>query len=103
MTSSIHPVATKPRSSVGAINPWFIAGTVMLATFMEGLHTSVANVALPNIAGSLSAGGSESTWVLTAYLVATATVLPMSGWFSSLFGRKRFYMACVAVFTVSSM
>src|SRR6187399_1155722 len=75
----------------------------MLATFMEVLDTSVANVALPNIAGSLSAGVDESTWVLTAYLVANAIVLPLSGWFSTLFGRKRFYMACVAVFTVSSL
>src|SRR5438046_4158070 len=84
-------------------NPWFIAGTVMLATFMEVLDTSVANVALPHIAGNLSASVDESTWVLTAYLVANAIVLPLSGWFSSLFGRTRFYMACVAVFTVSSL
>src|SRR5215510_5797423 len=75
----------------------------MLATFMEVLDTSVANVALPNIAGSLSAGVDESTWVLTAYLVANAVVLPLSGWFSTLFGRKRFYMACVAIFTASSL
>ncbi len=86
-----------------AINPWFIAGTVMLATFMEVLDTSVANVALPHIAGNLSASVDESTWVLTAYLVANAIVLPLSGWFSTLFGRKRFYMACVAVFTISSL
>src|SRR5215468_9813569 len=86
-----------------AINPWLIATTVMLATFMEVLDTSVANVALPNIAGSLSAGVTESTWVLTAYLVANAIVLPLSGWFSTLFGRKQFYMACVAIFTVSSL
>ncbi len=85
-----------------AINPWVIAGTVMLATFMEVLDTSVANVALPNIAGNLSASIDEATWVLTAYLVANAIVLPLSGWFSTLFGRKRFYLACVAIFTVSS-
>ena len=85
-----------------AINPWIIAGTVMLATFMEVLDTSVANVALPHIAGSLSSSVDEATWVLTAYLVANAIVLPLSGWFSSLFGRKRFYMTCVALFTVSS-
>ena len=84
-----------------AINPWFIAGTVMLATFMEVLDTSVANVALPHIAGNLSASVNEATWVLTAYLVANAIVLPLSGWFSSLFGRKQFYMACVVIFTVS--
>ncbi len=85
-----------------AINPWVIAGTVMLATFMEVLDTSVANVALPHIAGSLSSSVDEATWVLTAYLVANAVVLPLSGWFSTLFGRKRFYMACVLLFTASS-
>jgi len=84
------------------VNPWIVACTVMLATFMEVLDTSVANVALPHIAGSLSATNEEATWVLTAYLVANAIVLPMSGWFSSLFGRKRFYMTCVFLFTVSS-
>jgi DHA2 family multidrug resistance protein len=90
------------RTATGEINPWLIAFTVMLATFMEVLDTSVANVALPHIAGSLSATPEEATWVLTAYLVANAIVLPMSGWFSSLFGRKRFYMTCVFLFTVSS-
>jgi len=74
----------------------------MLATFMEVLDTSVANVALPHIAGSLSASVDESTWVLTSYLVANAIILPMGGWFSMLLGRKRFYMICVALFTVSS-
>jgi DHA2 family multidrug resistance protein len=86
-----------------AVNPWLIAGIVLLATFMEVLDTSVANVALPHIAGNLSASVDESTWVLTAYLVANAIVLPLSGWFSTLFGRKRFYMACVAIFTISSL
>jgi MFS transporter, DHA2 family, multidrug resistance protein len=85
------------------INPWIIALTVMLATFMEVLDTSVANVALPHIAGSLSSTVDEATWVLTSYLVSNAIVLPLSGWFSSLIGRKRFYMTCVALFTVSSM
>ena len=84
------------------VNPWVIALTVTLATFMEVLDTSVANVSLPHIAGSLSAGQDESTWILTSYLVSNAIVLPMSGWFSSLIGRKRFYMSCVALFTVSS-
>jgi DHA2 family multidrug resistance protein len=84
------------------INPWVIAGTVMLATFMEVLDTSVANVALPHIAGSLSSSVDEATWVLTAYLVANAIVLPLSGWFSTLFGRKRFYIGCVLLFTASS-
>jgi DHA2 family multidrug resistance protein len=86
-----------------AINPWIIAMTVMLATFMEVLDTSVANVALPHIAGNLSAGIDESTWVLTSYLVSNAIILPMGGWFSMLFGRKRFYMLCVAIFTVASL
>ena len=86
----------------GVTNPWVIALTVMLATFMEVLDTSVANVALPHIAGNLSAGVDESTWVLTSYLVSNAIVLPLTGWLSSLFGRKRFYMTCVALFTISS-
>ncbi len=83
-------------------NPWLIAVTVTLATFMEVLDTSIANVALPHMAGSLSAGQDEATWVLTSYLVANAIILPMSGWFSALLGRKRFYMTCVALFTLSS-
>src|ERR1700720_2167212 len=85
-----------------AVNPWIIALTVTLATFMEVLDTSIANVALPHIAGSLSAGQDESTWVLTSYLVSNAIVLPLSGWLSSIVGRKNFYMGCVALFTVSS-
>ena len=87
----------------GGTHPWIIAFTVMLAIFMEVLDTSVANVALPHIAGNLSAGVDESTWVLTSYLVSNAIVLPLTGWFSSLFGRKRFYMTCVAIFTLSSL
>ncbi|HLB88954.1 MAG TPA: DHA2 family efflux MFS transporter permease subunit [Terriglobales bacterium] len=86
-----------------AVNPWIIALAVTLATFMEVLDTSIANVALPHIAGSLSAGTDESTWVLTSYLVSNAIVLPLSGWVSSIIGRKRFYMTCVAIFTVSSL
>jgi len=73
-----------------------------MATFMEVLDVSIANVALPHIAGSLSIGEDESTWILTSYLVANAIVLPLSGWISQRFGRKRFYMTCVALFTVSS-
>jgi DHA2 family multidrug resistance protein len=83
-------------------NPWAVALTVTMATFMEVLDTSIANVSLPHIAGSLSAGQDESTWVLTSYLVANAVVLPISAWLSDRFGRKRFYMTCVALFTVSS-
>jgi DHA2 family multidrug resistance protein len=85
-----------------AVNPWIIALAVTLATFMEVLDTSIANVALPHIAGSLSAGQDESTWILTSYLVSNAIVLPLSGWLSSIIGRKNFYMGCVALFTVSS-
>jgi DHA2 family multidrug resistance protein len=85
------------------VNPWVIALAVTLATFMEVLDTSIANVSLPHIAGSLSAGTDESTWVLTSYLVSNAIVLPLSGWISSIVGRKRFYMSCVAIFTVSSL
>ena len=85
-----------------SVNPWIIALAVTLATFMEVLDTSIANVALPHIAGSLSAGQDESTWVLTSYLVSNAIVLPLSGWLSSIIGRKNFYMGCVALFTVSS-
>jgi len=84
------------------INPWIIALTVMIATFMEVLDTSVANVALPHIAGNLSATVEETTWVLTSYLVANAVVLPLGGYFSSLIGRKRFYLTCVTIFTVAS-
>jgi DHA2 family multidrug resistance protein len=85
-----------------ARTPWIVALTVTLATFMEVLDTSIANVALPHIAGNLSASITESTWVLTSYLVANAVILPLSGWFSSLLGRKNFYMLCVAAFTASS-
>src|SRR5207237_9502683 len=93
----------KLRMPDGSINPWVIAVTVTLATFMEVLDTSIANVALPHISGNLSAGADESTWVLTSYLVSNAIVLPFSGWISWIIGRKRFYMSCVALFTVSSL
>src|SRR5262249_15987728 len=84
-------------------NPWAIALTVTIATFMEVLDTSIANVALPHIAGGLSASVNESTWVLTGYLVGNAIVLPLSAWMASIVGRKRFYMSCVALFTTSSL
>src|SRR5215813_9122222 len=86
-----------------AVNPWIIALAVTLATFMEVLDTSIANVSLTHIAGSLSAGTDESTWILTSYLVSNAIVLPLSGWISSIVGRKRFYMGCVMLFTISSL
>src|ERR1700730_6633776 len=91
-------VAARP-----AINPWIIAVTVTLATFMELLDTAIANVALPHIAGGLAVSYDESTWVLTSYLVSNAVVLPLSAWLSRVFGRKRYYMACVLLFTVSSL
>src|SRR5271156_6778320 len=83
-------------------NPWIVALTVTLATFMEVLDTSIANVALPHIAGGLSSSQDEATWVLTSYLVSNAVILPISAWLSVLVGRRRFYMSCVAIFTVSS-
>jgi DHA2 family multidrug resistance protein len=83
-------------------NPWLIAISVMLATFMEVLDTSIAAVALPYIAGSLSASNDEATWVLTSYLVANAIILPASSWFSLKFGRKRFLIICIVIFTISS-
>ena len=98
----LEKITSKLRMPDGSINPWVIAITVTLATFMEVLDTSIANVALPHIRGSLSASADEATWVLTSYLVSNAIVLPLSGWMSSLIGRKRFYMSCVIVFTVSS-
>ncbi len=84
-------------------NPWLIALTVTLATFMEVLDTSIANVSLPHIAGNLSAGVDESTWVLTSYLVANAIILPLSAYFASLLGRKNYYMLSVLLFTISSL
>lgn len=84
------------------VNPWLITLSVMLPTFMEVLDTAIASVALPYIAGSLSASNSEATWVLTSYLVANAVILPASNWFARRFGRKRFLLTCVILFTVAS-
>src|SRR4029077_10023697 len=84
-------------------NPWVIAVVVSLAAFMEVLDTSIASMSLPHIAGDLGASNSESTWVLTTYLVANAIVLPISGWLVELLGRKRFFMVCIAFFTLSSV
>ena len=86
-----------------AHNPWAIALTVTLATFMEVLDTSIANVALPHIAGTLGAGQSEASWIISSYLVSNAVVLPISGYLATLFGRKRFYMSCVGIFGISSL
>jgi MFS transporter, DHA2 family, multidrug resistance protein len=96
-TLSFHDT-WRPRA-----NPWVIAVTVTLATFMEALDTSIANVAMPHIGGSLSASREEATWVLNSYLVANAVVLPISGWIANRIGRKRFYMSCVFLFTVASL
>ena len=85
-----------------AVNPWWIGVTLTLATFMELLDTSIANVALPHIAGGLGTSLDEATWVLTSYLVANAVVLPLSAWLSRVFGRKNYYMTCIALFTASS-
>jgi len=91
------PEQYKPKS-----NPWLIAISVMIATFMEVIDTSIASVALPYIAGSLSASTDEATWVLTFYLLSNAVILPASAWFSLRFGRKRFLITCIIIFTVSS-
>src|SRR3954447_2311727 len=93
---------TAAPAAARVFNPWVVAMTVTLATFMEVLDTSIANVALPHIAGSVGVSQDESTWVLTSYLIANAVVLPLAGWFSGIVGRKRFYMTCVLLFTVSS-
>ena len=95
-------MAADQQQTLPASNPWLIAVSVMLATFMEVLDTSIAAVALPYIAGSLSATNDEATWVLTSYLVANAVVLPASSWFSLRFGRKRFLITCIIIFTISS-
>src|SRR6266478_5934129 len=84
-------------------NPWLIAVVVALAAFMEILDTSIANVALPYMAGNLGVSSDESTWVLTSYLVSNAIVLPISGWFASVLGRKRFFITCLVIFTISSL
>jgi len=91
------------RSAAGGANPWIVALIVSMATFMEVLDTSIANVSLQHIAGSLAAGQDEATWVLTSYLVSNAIILPISGWLSLVIGRKRFYMGCVTLFGISSL
>src|SRR5258706_4588242 len=84
------------------INPWIIAIAVMLSTFMEVLDTTVVNVSLPHIAGSMSATVDEATWALTSYLVANAVILPITGWLATILGRKRLLMMAVTGFTVTS-
>src|SRR5213082_2366453 len=97
-SGSLRETAAKP-----GVNPWLVAVIVSMATFMEVLDTSIANVALPHIAGGLAASNEESTWVLTSYLVSNAIVLPISGWLAAKFGRKRLFMACIFFFTLSSL
>jgi DHA2 family multidrug resistance protein len=92
-----------PRSPAGDYNPWMIAAMLSIAPFMEVLDTTIANVSLTHIAGSLAASQDESTWILTSYLVANSVILPISGWLSQVIGRKRFYQICVALFTASSV
>ncbi|MDD5198512.1 MAG: DHA2 family efflux MFS transporter permease subunit [Terrimicrobiaceae bacterium] len=92
------PPAIRP-----AINPWFVTIIISMATFMEVLDTSVANVSLSHIAGGLASSLDEATWVLTSYLVTNAIMMPISGWFGTVFGLKRFFMVCVAIFTISSL
>jgi len=94
--------ASLPRSAAGGHNPWLIAMVVSLATFMEVLDTTIANVSLRHIAGGLGASQDEATWILTSYLISNAIILPVSGWLATLIGRKKFYMTCVALFTGSS-
>src|SRR5262249_10511560 len=102
MATGEDTVQSGPSSEV-YVNPWLIAVVVSLAAFMEVLDTSIANVALPPIAGDLGASTEESTWVLTSYLVSNAIILPASGWFVGIFGRKRFFMICIMIFTLSSL
>jgi MFS transporter, DHA2 family, multidrug resistance protein len=101
--NATSPIANDDRAPAPRrVNLWAIALTVTMATFMELLDTSISNVSLPHIAGGLGTGYDESTWVLTSYLVANAVILPMSAWLSRVFGRKRYYMMCVALFTATS-
>jgi len=97
-----RPAQGANQEWVPSFNPWLIAASVMLATFMEVLDTSVANVSLPHIAGNLSATTDEATWVLTSYLVSNAIVLPITGFLGSYFGRKRLLITCIIIFTASS-
>ena len=92
-----------PYSAAGGRSPWLIAVVVSIATFMEVLDTTIANVSLRHIAGSLAASQDESTYIITSYLVSNAIVVPISGWLANVIGRKRFYMICVALFTISSL
>src|SRR4029077_5362998 len=105
----IHPMSTAASLAADQdiwrpkFNPWLIAVVVAMAAFMEVLDTSIANVALPYMAGNLGASNDQSTWVLTSYLVSNAIVLPISGWLAGAIGRKRFFTICLFIFTASSL
>ena len=103
MSASAGAISLNIDRATHEFNPWVVALTVTLSTFMEVLDTSIANLSLPHIAGSMAATYDEATWVLTSYLVSNAVILPLSGWLTRLMGRKRFNMTCVAIFTVSSV
>ena len=94
---------TPARSAAGNRSPWLIASVISISAFMEVLDTAIANVSLAHIAGSTSSSYDQATWVLTSYLIANATIIPMSGWLSDVFGRKRYYMTSVALFTFASL
>jgi MFS transporter, DHA2 family, multidrug resistance protein len=103
MGTSAEAMPLGPGAARPATNPWLIAVVVAMAAFMEVLDTSIANVALPHIAGNLGVTTDDATWVLTSYLVSNAIVLPISGWIAGVIGRKRFFMICIVLFTISSM
>src|SRR5579862_7701489 len=103
MSDAAQALPLEQAPWVPRFNPWAIGVVVAVAAFMEILDTSIANVALPYIGGSLGVSNDDSTWVLTSYLVSNAIVLPISGWLAVRFGRKRFFMTCLALFTASSI
>src|ERR1700740_2735785 len=96
-------VSALPQQDHGVANRLLVAMAVMLAAIMEVLDMTIANVALDHIRGSLSAGVDEAAWVMTSYIIGNAIVIPLTGWLSSVFGRKRFFLFCIAMFTGSSL
>ena len=103
-TTDVTPTELAPIETwTPKFNPWLVAVVVALAAFMEVLDTSIANVALPYMAGNLGASNDESTWVLTSYLVSNAIILPVSGWLATALGRKRFFLLCIFLFMLSSL
>lgn len=103
MSAAVQTLPSEQATWRPRVNPWLIGVTVSLAAFLEVLDTSIANVALPYIAGNLGASYADSTWVLTSYLAANAIVLPISGWLAEVIGRKRYFLLSLVVFTVSSL